>query len=212
MEKLVFAVVGVVIAPLLIFNYFAGIVGFIWLFWLGDWSSALMGFGAILVGPTVLAFPLMLALVFGLPAMWLWEKGFIGKTLSIPFIIIGGLVSWIVMSAWGIFVYYQASINGWAPNQSFAPILPYLLAAYAVSTAPWAYMASKEGPEGKTALPIIFTHLSAFWALLSTYMQWQGLAGPISGYVLIMALGFVISLISGLAFSKPVRPPADSSC
>lgn len=193
MANFLLLVVATVSLPLMVFNLLAGCVGAIWLLMLGDWSTALYAFGISLVAPFGLAFPLMLSLVFAVPAMWLFERGAVGKLLASPFLLLSGFVTWAVMAIWGLFVFSQALtyVDG-------SSVLPYLLVAYSVSVAPWQYMASKEGPEAKVGLPLLFTQLSAIWLIFAV---WQKLGGPLDiiiVYLAIMGLGFILSLLGGL--------------
>ena len=153
MGNFILSLVTILSVPLLFFNLFAGIVGFVWLGWLGDWATPLYAFGASLTAPFVLSIPLMLALIFAAPAIFLYEKGLFGRLLSIPFMLLSGLVSWVVMAGWGLVVFFHVmqEVRG-------EEVLPYLLVIYSVSTSPWSYMASKEGSEANVSVPLFFTN------------------------------------------------------
>jgi len=200
MANLIVGLITVFSIPLMLFNFFAGIVAFGWLAWLGDWSTVLYAFGAGVIAPFALSFPLMIAIVFAAPAVWLLEKGSFGKLLSMPLLLLSGMVTWVVMASWGLFVFYQALQEARGPE-----ILPYLLAAYSVTTAPWSFMASKEGPDSNVGIPLFFTQLSAAWGVLAI---WLKLAAPLDIvviYVAILLVGFLLSILTGVISLIPAK-------
>jgi hypothetical protein len=201
MANLIVGLITILSIPLMFFNFFAGIVAFGWLGWLGDWSTVLYAFGAGVIAPFALSFPLMIALVFAAPAIWLLERGAFGKLLSMPLLLLSGMVTWVVMAGWGLFVFHHALQEIRGPE-----VLPYLLAAYSVTTAPWSYMASKEGPDSSVGIPLFFTQLSAAWGVLAI---WLKLAQPIEIigiYIAILGVGFLLSVLTGAISLIPAKP------
>ena len=196
--------------PLMIFNIFAGIGGLVWLGWAGDWSTLGYALGAGVVAPFVLSFPLMLSLLFVLPAVWLLEKGVFGKLLSMPFLLLGGLVSWVVMAGWGLLVFHMAlrlieANHALGEGVGTSTVLPYLLAAYSVTTAPWSYMASKEGPDAHVGVPLFFTQISAAWVLFAIWLSVTSTINVLVVYLVVMGSGFLLSMVSGLVSMAPSK-------
>ncbi len=182
--------------PLLILNYFSGIVGTIWIIMLGDWNSLIFAFIITIVAPFVLAWPLMLSIIFIYPGMWLIKFNFIGKLLSYPFFILGGFTTWFVMYYWGIIVFEHGILRSYNYNASI--LLPYLLLCYSISTSPWSYMASKEGPENMgVVIPLFFTQIGSAWMFFGIYSNDFEINFIYLVYLLIMTIGFLISVLTG---------------
>ena len=189
--------------PLYLVNFSSGIVGSLWLIFIyGNWQTPLFSFGVSLIAPFILSFPLMISLLFAIPAFYVYSKlGVIGKVLSFPLMVLSGLTSWIVFSFWGLLVFsYAIDLSG----NSSPDLIPHLLIAYSVSISPWQYMASKEPRDNYgIILPLTFTQLGAVTNLiligfLNVDIVTSGLI-----YLGVMIFGFIISLASGFIGLKP---------
>ena len=69
------AIIGMLSLPLLLLNSFSGIVGGIWLAFIGDWGSIGLAILALFIGAFSCAILLLPGLLFAAPAAVLIEKG-----------------------------------------------------------------------------------------------------------------------------------------
>ena len=113
------------------------------------------------------------------------------------------VVTWVVITIWGILVFDYAEI---LYSKNPYDIIPYLLLAYSVATSPWSYMASKESPDNIGAIiPNIFNQIAAVIIIYIIGIQKADILiiGPT--YVGIMLFGFILSLLFGLISLKPPK-------
>lgn len=137
--KFISGIVAVMALPVMILNLLGGLVGGVWLLYLGEWKVV----GACLIfalfGNYVIMGPMLISLIFALPAEAAAKKGN-QKTLMFW----AGLASFytaLVMIVWasGSLVL----LSEFAHKKGHI-LLPFLLCSYGVATAPWASMAQKE--------------------------------------------------------------------
>ena len=196
MKNLILSIISLLSLPLMLLNFGAGIVGSLWLIIsFGNWETPLLAFAVSMIAPFVLSFPLLIPMIFAVPAIYLMGKGFIGKVLSVPFHITGGLASWSIYTIWGMYVFdYATKLSGINSPDLF----PHLLIAYSIATSPWAYMASKEPPENSSiALPLFFTQIAAASNIYTIGISAYNPVKIVIIYVGIMLVGFIISLLIG---------------
>ena len=203
MKNLILIFSTVLIIPLYFINLSSGVIGGLWLIFIyGNWGTPLFSFGVSMIAPFVLSFPLMISLIFAIPAFYVYSKlGIIGKLLSFPLMILSGLTSWIIFSFWGLFVFsYAIGLSG----INSPDFIPHLLIAYSVSVSPWQYMASKEPRDNYgIILPLTFTQVGAATnlVLIGFFSIDLVIAGLI--YLGVMLFGFIVSLASGFIGLKP---------
>lgn len=124
-----------------IVNLFGGIVGGVWAAATGDWWAI----GYAILGLTASTFAigllLMPAIALGAIGAGAIEKQAIpaGRALFA----LGSLYTAVLMAAWAFFV-----SRAFLGHDRQASLVPILLLAYGSSTAPWAYMASKDQQAG----------------------------------------------------------------
>lgn len=124
-----------------ILNFTAGLIGGIWLLFYGLFSAVAVGFLYSIFGHYILGFVMMVTLIFGAPGAALFEKQkyLLGSTfLLLSQIVTVGIVYFSVMYVFGVAV--QLS--------EYANFVPVLLFAYAVSFAPWAFLANEDKKAG----------------------------------------------------------------
>ena len=204
MKNLFLSITTLLSLPLTFLNFGAGIVGALWLIIsYSNWETPLLAFGVSMIAPFALSFPLMIPIIFAIPAMFLMEKGFFGKILGFPFFILAGLATWSIYTIWGMYVFNQATqMSGiYSPD-----LLPHLLIAYSLSTSPWAYMASKEPPENNSIwFPLFFTQIAAATNIYTIGITDYNPMKITFTYVGIMIVGFVISVLIGGVEMKNYR-------
>ena len=149
--EMVQVILGLVSIPIMLLNFGGGIVGGIWLAFLGKWGLLGLGIVSMFISSFGISLALAPGLLFVAPA---------GVALDRGRYIIGGLCLtlanvWtdVVMTAWSVGCFYV--VLGYYDRGS---IWPYLLWAYGMATGPWTYMAARGGPEE------VGSHLSAFGA------------------------------------------------
>jgi hypothetical protein len=149
-------------APMLVLNLLGGLVGGVWLAILGDWSTLFFGIAYMVVGAFALSLLLAPAMLLALPMAALGERrAFAAALIGLPamiwtYAVIAVSCAWVFR---GITMTPQGSL------------IPYLLWGYAAATAPWSYMASKEGNDGHSGVAVFFASLGLI------AMMW--LYGPI---------------------------------
>lgn len=134
------ALVLVLMAPLMLLNFFGGIGSGIWLAALGEWWA--IGYGLLgLLSHFLLGIIMVPSLLFAGPAVLLVGKGKI--FLAIPFLLLSQLYTYAVITAWAMFVFYFFMSE--ASRDTFWPLLIW---SYGVALGPWMYMAQKEQQGG----------------------------------------------------------------
>ena len=123
--------------PLMIINLLGGIVSFIWLAVLGEWSIIGYGIAGLVFSTFGIGLAMMPALLLIMPAAALYEKG--SKFGFYIFSFLGTLYTITVLCIWCLGVlFFFAKL---ADSSSFIPVL---LWSYGIATGPIASMAQKE--------------------------------------------------------------------
>lgn len=134
---------------LILFNFFGGIFAVVWLGILREWGLIIQGSLFILFASWAVSFLLLPSLALVLPINYFVERksaigvaifGFLN--LSYTFAIIAGV-------SYYVFEFFLSS----SPDIALLPVLVW---AYTVATAPWTYMASKEGPDSTGSTTTVF--------------------------------------------------------
>lgn len=139
------AVVFLLLIPLMLLNFFGGIVSGIWLAFLGQWAPLLTGIAASLISYFVIGLMLMPGLfLFGAPAIALAERG--RMVLATPFLLLSQLYIYSLVTVWclGVFFFFVSRAN----SQTF---LPLLIWSYGVALGPWMFLAKKDRMSGGDA-------------------------------------------------------------
>jgi hypothetical protein len=136
------AFIAILFLPLMLLNFVGGIVGYIWLVFLGEWSVIGIGILATVFGAFVCSVALAPGLLVSVPAVGMYSRGGVARIASFPLMLIGLAWTFAVMCVWAVwwFAYFMSA--------GVLSILPALLVAYSVATAPWVYMAQKEAQSG----------------------------------------------------------------
>lgn len=190
--SLLVGMVGTVVVTVSIINISAGIVGGIWLLFLGQWWWVFMGIIYSMFGHYMLAIILLASLIFGGPGVFFFEKR--KYILATPFILLNQLfiallIYLSVMYVFGFFTQLTFEVNA----------IPVLLLAYAVAFAPWSYMAQQDRQTGnENAHTAIFSAQAGFiLGLIIMFITGHGVAltvGLMGGLILgiLLNLGPVI--------------------
>lgn len=126
----------------ILFNYFAGVVGGIWLLVLGQWKFVFLGICAIFIFPWLYFIVTLPSVGFGMLAIYFEKKKMKAGVAIILFLV--QLYDSIVQLSW-IAIVFGGCLE--FVRMTGISHIPLLLFAYAVSTTPFLYMASKEPPD-----------------------------------------------------------------
>ena len=185
------ALMTLLMAPLAVLNSFGVIASGVWLAILGEWVGIGWGLLAIMVGAFICAFLLLPGLIAFAPAAWMMEKGGILTMLGYAIGVVGLLWTYIVMSAWGMF-----SFDFFIARADAGSHIPYLIWAYGVATAPWAYMASKED-NVYAGITVFFLQIAAAVGIFTIGFSQLSSMSIFLVFVSIMLIGFIINVLLG---------------
>lgn len=189
MERFFGGLIATLSVPILLLNILGGIVGGIWLMIAGAWPLFVGGLLYMMFGAMIIGLLLMPSLLFTAPAVAFAEKRkyvlfFISGLLGIAYTY--GLIA--------VSTYYIADI---VLSSQSAPLWASLLWLYAVTLAPWQYMASKEQDNTSTGMTTFFLALG-----IVALMICIGILGMTLGQAFpVLVVILVISLIMQLLFT-----------
>lgn len=188
MEKLFSGFITIFSVPILILNILSGLVGGIWLIISGNWSLFIYGLIYMAISSTIIGLLLMPTLLFAAPA-----AAFAEKRKYIMFFIFSMLS---ILYTYGLITLSTYFVANFALSVSSAPLWASLLWLYAISLAPWQYMASKEQDNTATIMTTFF--LSVGTIVLMICVGFFGMTLERTFPLLVATL--VISLVIQLLF------------
>lgn len=166
-----------------IVNLTAGIIGGVWLLFNGLFIEVGAGFLYAMFGHYIWGFVIMVGLIFGAPGAKLLEKG--KNTFGFIFLLLSQLVSIVIVFFSVLYVFWVA-----APLLEYASLIPVLLFAYAVSFAPWAFLADHDRRVGNTNAAVMIVN-GQFGFIIGVLLM------LITGQGFLVSIFFLIGLISG---------------
>ena len=191
MKKFLENIISLISLPIMIVNTFGGIIAFIWLIILSEWSLVITGIAGLFASAFILGFAFLPALAIqGLGWLVFNSKA---KFLSYPFFIIAALLNILILIVWTFLVYSYALDN----IQSSTPQIVALLWAYGVTVGPVQWMASKEGPEQIGSFIITF-FLSLGCLGLTLLMSLGFIGHAYVAYLSLMSFAFIVMSIINL--------------
>jgi len=200
------AIVAIIAMLLGILNFFGGIVGGVWLAYLGEWRAIGAGILIAICAPL----PLGLAMTPGGLLFGSIAASFLGKgraLIALPFVLCAQIYLQAVIGAWFLFVFWY--FRGFVHATNVWPMLFWI---YSTAVAPLSYMAQKEvqagGGDGE-AITLFFAQLALVCTVVA---QLAGIADPkILLYVFagILLLSAVIqTLLASLSVIGTQRLPS----
>src|SRR5262249_34621293 len=154
------------ILPIMILNFFSGIVGGVWLAILGHWHLVIIGLVLSFAGTFVVSLLLMPSLVLTLPVLSI-EKLAKSKLAMIPLMLLSVGYTYCVMGVWaiGVFWYFSKDVG-------YDARIPTLLWSYSTATAVWSYMAQKEAQTGNeySSFSAFFNQIGCIALMIYVYM------------------------------------------
>lgn len=173
-----------VAVPLMILNSLGGLLGGVGLAIQGQWTLLIGGIAWCVIGVFVLSIALLPGMIFAPLAVWAAERGNILAAIvaSVPTV----LWTYIVLTVTSliVFVHFVAQ-----PDSGFF----HLLWAYAVTTAPWSFLASKDKQSGNdsSSMLMFFVQLGVVSMMFASWSDPESItvASLVPWFLPFMALG-----------------------
>ena len=180
-------VVYLVLIPILLLNFLAGLVGGGGLIVQGEWLLVVAGIGYGLAAPHLLALAMMPTMVFAPILLRAEERGQIALAVlaGLPAII----WTYLLLGLSCVFVFSKVVAVG---DASFWSVL----FGYSTAIAPWSYMANQErkmGGDGQAGVLVMFAQFGLIAMMIATWVDPSDLAVSRLGFwfVPFLALGLV---------------------
>lgn len=188
--------VTALVTMLFFLNVFAGLIGGIWLAFLGQWGVLLIGFLYSIAMPfvySILALPNMGIAFLLMKAVESRNKFFTGLLGLISTLYTYGLFTWWVIIVFAAFV-LEAGVTDF---------IPLLLWGYSTVMAPLSYMASQEGEDDSSGFALLFAQVMY---LVVVIIWFFGIPGDVVIY-LIAAPAVGVSLITAFILVNSLNQP-----
>ncbi len=200
--KIVVSIVGSLLGfltlPLMILNFFGGIVSGIWLLVLHRWSDFGFGIGILFLGSFLISILLLPSIALTVPGIRLMETGQVMSGAIVG--LLGSAWTYLVMIAWCVTVFT------FLIRHADGHIWPYVLWAYANATGPWTYAASREnqnddGPS-MSFIATFFAQLAcvaagaaaAIWHVVPSFATFSEVIAPFMGIALVIQSVFFVGI------------------
>ncbi len=172
-------------------------MGSIWLAILGEWWALISAVFSMIVGIFACGILLMPGLIFGAPGVLLQSKvGLLPRLASYPLLILAFLWTYLVMLAWAVgnlFYFYEKA--------SLENLIPMMLVAYGVATAPWSSMAEKEGstdPDSSAPMTAFFLQVASATVLISLLIFHSTFNMALIGFIAVMISCLLIQAVMAI--------------
>lgn len=180
--------------PIMILNSGGGLVGGVWLAFLGEWKLIIIGIVLLFVSHWLLALLMMPGLLLSGVALKFGEKN---KFLLYLFGFFSQFYTNVLMVATCVFAFLLCS--SFYKGTVGLSYIPYLLWSWGMALGPWAYFASKE-PENEFSTVTIFSASIFYFLFLMSIFISPILSLIIVGIFVIVQLimlpGFMMYVVS----------------
>lgn len=169
------------------YNFFSGITSVIWLTAIGNVNLVIGAIITSIISTFLLPLPLMLPLIFEIPALKFYENN--KDKIGLLFSILGGLTVTIIMTCWAVFIfnYLIVDINN-------ANTIPLYMLILGTTLSPFIYFLSKENSQNSTSAITTFIYeIGLIFFILGHYF---GMTETIR-----ITFLFLIIFISNIGFS-----------
>lgn len=189
--------------PIAALNFLSGIVGGIWLAFLGYWyvigvGLALSFGGAFIV--SILLFPSIVLIVPLLSSERLASSLF----SLIPIGVLSLLYTYTVMGVWAVSIFYF--FIDWTDIQARVPVI---LWSYSASTAVWSYLAQREAQSGNSysVVSAFFNQIGCISLMVYTFLNFRdpSVEEMIVWFAVPMAIGGLFNLVVLISSSNIYR-------
>lgn len=189
------ALILLLLLPIMIFNFGAGIVGLVWLMFSGGWPAILVGIGALVLGPFAIGVAMLPGMAIAVPAIGALQSGRVSTAMVLPLLILSSFWTYVVLTVWcvGTFVILLNNFEG--------DLIPRMLWAYAVATGPWTFMAQKEAAsdrDSQAPTTAFFAQVGCLSIMLSIWIGsgYQSAFGMALFFVPLMGLAIAFQALS----------------
>lgn len=184
--------VAVISTPILFLNLLGGIVGGVWILFLGEWRLVVLGIILSSIIPLLYSLTLLIQMPMFLFIDYLQKHG--KKLLTMIFSFLNILFSHVIIVFYVILIADRSILFSEINSLN---VVPFLLFGYAVATGPFTYMASKEGDDGAASFIAVFMAQLAYIIISVGYLS-NSL--PLAfAIVLISVFGSEIYLMSSIS-------------
>jgi energy-coupling factor transporter ATP-binding protein EcfA2 len=200
MENSLTRTINALLVPILLLDFFGGIIGFIWLAILGEWGIIIGGVIYMVIGAFVVSLLLIPSLLLVAPITYFAKKE---NTVAIAFF---GLLS---VSYVAVIIYFTCAwifkaYTGAIPAGN--SVLPYLLWSYSIATAPWAYMASKEDKDATgTFMALFFSKLGLACVVVLTGFFGVALSTSLGVFAFLMFVEVLVAATITVLMMKEAK-------
>lgn len=193
--KVLLAIFSAIAAIIVALNILGGIVGGIWLGFLGQWHSIFVGVGGLIGGSFLLSFALMPGFLLAIPAAKFAERN--NNFAAYTFLVFGGVYTFGVLSTWctAIMWYFVHRSTGGA-------LIPLLLWSYGVAIGTLSYIASKEPEHENSGITVMFAAAAYIAGALWVYFGDPTVLELFILFACILALGMVAMMALGVTKPK----------
>jgi MFS family permease len=190
---------AVLAIPIIILNFLAGIVGGIWLAYLGYWHVILVGLGLAFLGTFVISLLLIPSMLFIIPFVSS-ERLAESRIVMVPLSILSVGYTYSIMGVWAIAIFWYFSVIVGAEAT-----VPVILWSYSTATAVWNYLAQKEVQSGNefSGLSATFNQFGCIALMVYVYVKFP-ILDPYEmaywfGTPMLVSLGLQITLMMAMA-------------
>ena len=154
------------VIPIMVLNFVAGILGGIWLAFLGQWGVILAGFALMMGGAFLVSILLLPSMIFMMALLLVNEKLAASAFAMVPLALLSITYTYCIMGLWavGIFWYFSNSVSTNA-------MIPAIFWSYSIATSVWNYLAQKDAQSGNNyaAMTSFFNQIGCVSLMIYTY-------------------------------------------
>jgi hypothetical protein len=205
--KTVIALLSLLMVPLTIANLLGGVVGGIWLAFLGEWGVIGWGIGFLIFSALGLGIAMMPGMLITAPGVMLAQRG--REAAGIPFLVLGTVYQCAVLAAWCPFVLYF-----FVSQATSDSLLPVLIWSYGAATGPISHMAGKEEQAGmaseSTFLITLLAQVGYVVAIGMILFAEPSILDVLTLFGSLMVLGVVIQCLGALSELRALKSRRDA--
>ncbi|MBD3155138.1 MAG: hypothetical protein GF368_00600 [Candidatus Aenigmarchaeota archaeon] len=159
-------IIEILSVPIMILNFVGGIIGGIWLAFLGEWTLIVIGVLFLFTSHWILSIFMMPNLLIAGIASQFYEKK---NPLGHFFGFISQLYMNLLIISWCIFAFLVCS--HFYSGEIGITYIPYLLWSWGMALGPWQFFASKEPDNEFSAITLFSASVFYFLFLISIFIS-----------------------------------------
>lgn len=174
--------IEVSVSSIVFLNYFAGIIGAIWLLFLGEWRLVLGAIIFYFVSFWILSLLLLIPMPFSYLGIYLEKKNFI--FLALIGLFMGLLLTSAISSGWVVTILSSIYSN----QDNGINLIPLILGGYAIGTKPFLTMARGEDADSEgTFVTLYVVQITYVIGAILMLIGLEGLTIPIAIILILVA-------------------------